>query len=346
MPRRRLTASVFAAAAASLCLWLGALPAWTAPSGEALLRAAMDADNHTSYSGTVTSVVYGPHSATATVVRIDHKAPSSWRIWYVAPADAYGRLIVSNETTTYQYEPSTGRVYSNQWSASEPPVAGEFDVARVAQNYAIELGAATAVAGRSVDTLSLTSKHSGNLVERYWIDKKTRIVLRRERYHVDGSLAFKSEFDSFRYVNDLPKALFDLSVPPGMVLVQGAAYSPATTDVAPLAGAVHFKTIAPRDLPDGFQLEKGNVATHDNVEALQFVYSDGLRTFSLFESASARLPKFEGESRAIAVGSATGQFAYETGVTLVSWLDGGLNFTLVGDLTPRELARIGASLKS
>jgi len=345
MLRRRPTAKLFAAAAALGFLSLGASPGDAASSGIALLRAAMAADSRISYAGTVTSVVYGPRTAAATVVRIEHRAPTSWRIWYVAPADAYGRLIVSNETTTYQYEPSTGRVYSNPWSESAPPVAGEFDVARAAQNYAVDLGAATSVAGRPVDTISLTSKYSGSLIERFWIDAKTQIVLRRERYHPDGSLAFKSEFDSVRYVNDLPSELFDLSVPPGMMLVQGAAYSPATTDLTPLAAAVHFKLVAPRDLPEGFQLEKGNVATHDNVEALQFVYSDGLRTFSLFESASARLPKFESESHAISVGGAAGQFAYETGVTLVSWLNTGLNFTLVGDLAPRELAKIGASLK-
>ena len=61
-----------------------------------LFRAAIEADNHISYTGTVTSVQYGPKTASSTVVRIDHKWPTSWRMWYVAPADAYGRLILSN----------------------------------------------------------------------------------------------------------------------------------------------------------------------------------------------------------------------------------------------------------
>jgi len=306
----------------------------------------MRADEAVSYSGTITSVVYQPRSDVATVIRIDHKAPTSWRIWYVAPADAYGRLIVSNESLTYQYEPKVGRVYSNPWSESAPPVTGEFDVGRLARNYTIDVAGPATVAGRGVQAVSVISKYSGNLVERFWIDDESKLVLRRERYHPDGSLAFKSEFDNVRLVNDLPKSLFDLVVPPGMALVAGASYAQSSTDVTPLAGSVRFKIVAPKDLPDGFALEKGDVASNSGVDTIQLVYTDGLRTFSLFENAGGKLPTFDANSaHAIPVGSAAGEFAYQTGVTLVSWLDDGLNLTLVGDLSPRELARIGADVK-
>jgi outer membrane lipoprotein-sorting protein len=298
-----------------------------------------------SFSGTVTSAQYGSKTTTATVVRIDHKAPTSWRIWYVAPADAYGRLIVSNETQTYQYEPKVGRVYDNPWSESAPPLAAEVDAARVLRNYSVEVGPATAAAGRAARELSLTSKYSGNLVERYWVDNATKLVLRRERYHADGSLAFKSGFDNVRVVNDLPQALFSLTVPPGMILVRGTSYGHSTTDLQSLFSAVSFKFISPKQLPGGFVLEKGNLQNANSVQTVQLIYSDGLRSFSLFENATNRLPSFEASARPIPVGNLNGLFSFVSGVTLVSWLQSGLDITLVGDLTPREFARIGASLK-
>lgn len=341
--RRRLPATDLLTAALAAVTLLAA----TRPSidGPALLRDAMQADNHASYTGTITSAMYGAKTTTATVVRVDHRAPSSWRIWYVAPADAYGRLIVSDETQTYQYEPKVGRVYSNPWSESAPPVAGEFDVSRVLQNYTVDVGPETTVAGRRARELSLESRYSGNLVERFVIDDATKLVLRRERYHADGSLAFKSSFDNVRFVNDLPKALFDLTVPAGMALVQGASYARSTTDIASLGGSVNFKIIAPRQLPGGFLLQRGSVSEHDGVQSVELIYNDGLRSFSLFENATNRLPAFENATRPISVGNMIGLAGYSSGVTLVSWLQSGLDITLVGDLAPRELARIGASLR-
>src|SRR5690348_2368574 len=92
-PRRRSTdlAALAAVIAALICAPVCAYAA-AAPSGADLLRQAVAADDHASYTGTVTTLVYGPHGADATVVRVDHAAPNKWRMWYVAPADAYGRL--------------------------------------------------------------------------------------------------------------------------------------------------------------------------------------------------------------------------------------------------------------
>src|SRR5471030_1892224 len=102
MQRRSRTTSVAAAAVLLSGLLCHAARASTA-SGVDLLRQAVGAEDRVSYTGTVTTLVYSPRGADATVVRIDHAAPNKWRMWYVAPADAYGRLIVSNESTTYQY---------------------------------------------------------------------------------------------------------------------------------------------------------------------------------------------------------------------------------------------------
>ena len=323
-----------------------AFAAQPAKDGLSTLTQAVAADDRVSFSGTITSVIYEGQTANATVVRIDHLAPHDWRLWFVAPADAYGRLILSNESVAYQYEPRTGKVFSNDWGLIAPGIDAALDLGRVTQNYAIQLGGETTVAGRKTLTLSLVSNYTDALVQRLWVDEETKLVLQREAYHADGTIASKTTFDNIKFVKNLPVDLFRLTVPAGMTLVPGASYGKATTDVSSLAAAARFKVVAPKSLPDGFALQKGSSQTRNGVETVQLVYSDGLRTFSLFENATARLPKFEGATpKAMSVGNTSGQFALVSGQSLLSWNAGKLNLTMVGDVGPRELARIGSAVK-
>jgi len=330
---------------AMAALALTSVPASASQAGNALLQRAIVADDSTSFTGTLTSLVYTSDRAQSTVVNIDHLAPAQWRIWYVAPADAYGRLIISNEAVTYQYEPSENKVYSNNWSSSAVGLGDNLDTTRIEKNYTIEVGAATSVAGRAAHNLTMTSKYSDTLVERLWVDDHTGLVLRREIYHADGTIALKTSFDNVRTVKSLPKDLFTLSIPAGMTLVPGATYAKTASDATATA-ALSFTVVRPKFLPDGFSLAHESVGMHDAVQTLQLVYDDGLRDFSLFENATGRLPKFENGSRhAITVGGNDGYYAEVGRETILSWNSSGLNLTLVGDLPTKELSAIGASLK-
>lgn len=346
-PRNASRATIaFAAVSAAALVLLARGPALAEHEDLALLASATQADDFISYTGTVTSLVYGHEGTVATVVRIDHQAPRLWRVWYVAPADAYGRMLVSNESLTYQYEPKQAKVYSNDFVQFAPAVAQQLDAEHVAKNYSVEAGATTTVAGRSTRTLSLVSKYSAALVERLWVDAATNLILQRETYHADGTIATKTTFDDIRIVKDFPKGLFDLSIPSGMTLARGAAYAKSSTKVTDVTAGLRFKFIGPQDLPDGFSLQKADVETNGGVQTVQLVYTDGIRSFSLFENDTGRLPQFESaKPKAIVVGDISGEYAYLGSDTLVSWNAGALNLTLVGDLSPRELAKIGASLK-
>lgn len=323
----------------------GSAPATSSPDARTLYGSSIEADDAVSYSGTLTSVIYGGADAQATVARVDHKAPHAWRIWYIAPADAYGRLIVSNESLTYQYEPENNRVYRNDWSASAPGVAEPVDLDQVVKNYDMQLGPATPVAGRDTKLVSLVSKHTGSLVERVWIDDKTRLILRREIYHPDGSIESKTSFDSIKIGTTFPGNLFDLSVPKGMTLVPGADYGRPTSDVSSLQGLSKFRFADPGTLPYGFRLKNGSMSSHDGVDAVQLVYSDGLRTFSLFEYTNASLPRFAHVTpKPIRIGSVDGEYADVAGETIASWTSNGVIYTMVGDLAVKEITRIGAAV--
>jgi sigma-E factor negative regulatory protein RseB len=337
--------SYFLALAAAAVLVAGApRDVRAASDGYALLKEAVIADDHVSFSGTVTSLIYGGNATSATVVHIEHKAPNDWRLWYVAPADAYGRLIISNESVAYQYEPSKGKVFSNDW-ASLAPFAATLDIGRIKRNYAVQASDHAEVAGRPARTLSLVSTYSHALVLRMWVDNATGVILRRETYHGDGTIATRTEFDSIRFVKDLPDDLFKMTVPAGMTLTPGAEYGASTPAMDTLTSGLPFKPVGPRELPDGFTFEKGSTASRGGVQTVQFVYSDGLRSLSLFENSTGRYPAFDDPApKTLAVGKQDGKYTLVDGQTLLTWNAGGLNFIMVGDLPLKELAHIGASL--
>jgi len=321
-----------------------ASPASTSsPTAAELLRQATRADDHISYTGTTTSVIYNDHGADSTVVRVDHAAPSKWRMWYVAPADAYGRLIVSDEATTYQYEPKTATVYSEPWTQT-PALTLDLDTAKVLKNYILDIGPSAAVAGRKAITITLVSKYNGVLAQRVWIDAQTRIVLERETYDSDGTISSKTSFDSIRFVSELPKDLFDLSVPAGMHVEPGTTYAKPVESIDAIRSGVPFPIISPQYVPQGFTFDQASLGTRNGIQTVQLLYTDGLRDFSLFENATDRLPDLV-SPRQFDVDDTTGITDEIAGETLLSWNANGLNITLVGDMPAKLLARIGASLR-
>ena len=313
------------------------------PSAGELLRLATQADDRASYTGTITTVIYDTHGADSTVVRIDHAAPDKWRMWYVAPADAYGRLIVSDETTTYQYEPKISTVYSDSWEQA-PALTLDLDTARVLSNYDADFGASADVAGRKAVTISLVSKYNGALAQRVWVDTQTHVVLQRESYDADGTISSKSSFDTIRFVNDLPKDLFDLSVPAGMHVEPGTTYGRAVKNLDALRSGVPFTVMSPRYVPQGFTFDQGSLGTRNGIQTVQLLYTDGLRDFSVFENATDRLPDLVSPQQ-YDIDDTTGITDEIAGETLLSWNAYSLNITIVGDMPARVLARIGSSLR-
>jgi outer membrane lipoprotein-sorting protein len=314
-------------------------------SGSDLYRQAVVADEHVSYYATMTTVVYEGDHAVSTVARIDHRAPDSWRIWYMAPADAYGRLILSNEHQAYQYEPNLHQVISHDWNTTAPGVAEPVDVDAVLKNYSVEVGSASSIAGRATHSLSLVSRYTGNVAQRIWVDDKTQLIMRRENYNVEGAVTMQTSFDSIRIGASFPPELFSLSVPKGMTLVRGYDYGKATENTGGILKVAKFTFAMPKYLPDGFSLLSGSIAERNNIQTVQLVYGDGLRTFSLFENGTSRLPSFDQATpKPVFVGELSAEYADVDGQTLVSWNDGGLNLTIVGDLSEKESAKIGASI--
>ncbi len=359
----RITARTFALAlAASGLLGLARNPGTSAltppahrPSGAAhrptaapaaLLRASVEARKRVSYVGQFETVRFGSKGAVATIVKIEHLAPDSTRRWYVAPEALYGDYSIERGTATYDFDRRAGRLTISRNPSIDDQFARAGDFERVLQNYrAIVSGAHDTVANRLTESIVLVNKHTGERAERLWLDRETRLVLKKEEYHGNGSVAAQTRFEELRYTDAIPRDLFSTAAPRGWAQVAGVDVKMPSSDIARAIKEAGFPAIEPKNLPQGFAVQSGDVATIDNVRTLHLVYSDGLRSISLFENGAGAAADFGTvRTRSLSFEGHDAQYVEDGPTTLITWKEHDHSFALVGDLQRSELVRIAMSV--
>ena len=309
-----------------------------------LIVAAAAAPKHISFVGQVVSIRSGQTRSSAVVSKIEHRAPDETRRTYLTPRDLYGQFVISRGATSWNVDPVRKRVVVVQNEAAVDPVAVVDDIAMVDGNYRAVRTGSDVVADRKVDVVDLVSRHTGERAMRLWIDTETHVVLGKEAYHSDGSLAWRMRYDDIRYTDVIPAAIFTAIAPAGFQTVQGRSYHrpQMLPGAAPDAG---FKPITPRYLPDGFALIGADVSQVKGVRNLHLIYSDGIRTLSLFENATDRAIDFTGmKAQHTRFEDHDAQFVHDGPTTLLAWREHGLAFALVGDLELKELSQIATTV--
>lgn len=314
-------------------------------NADALVREAAEAPKRVSYVGQLQSTRWGNSRAVATIARIEHKAPGDTRRTYLAPPALYGAYVIVHGTTTSEFDVKNNRVVTSENPATENQVAVNDNIVLLASNYRAIAGPNEAVGGRPALTVSLVNRYTGERMMRLWIDSETKIVLGKESYHANGSLASRMRFDEIRYTDDIPNGLFATSVPNGFRSVQGRRFGVPTSDIARAVQTAGFLPVGPKSLPEGFAIVSADVSEVKGVKSLHLLYSDGLRNLSLFENASNAAADFG--SLKPATTSFEGheaQYVKDGPTTLLAWKERGLAFALVGDLDIKELREIAMSV--
>ena len=309
-----------------------------------LLVAAVAAPKHVSFVGKMWSVRGGQTRSFAVASQIAHRAPEQTRRTYLTPHVLYGQYVISHGAMSWDVDPQRKRVVVSENKAAVDPVAVVDDIALVDGNYRAVRTASGNTANRKVDVVDLVSRFTGERAMRLWIDTQTHVVLAKEAYHSDGSLAWNTRYEDIRYTDDIPASIFNSTVPAGFVTVHGRSYQEPRTlpNAIPNAG---FKPFTPKYLPEGFVLSGADVANIKGVRNLHLIYSDGIRTLSLFENTTDRAIDFAGLApRSINFDKHDGQYVRDGPTTLLAWREEGLAFALVGDLDLKELVQIATSV--
>lgn len=321
-------------------------PPSPAAGGDArpLIVEAVAAPKHVSFVGQMSTIRSGNSRAFAVVSKIEHRAPDETRRTYLAPRSLYGQFVISRGAMSWDVDPSKKRVVVTRNLAAIDPVSVVDDIALLDGNYRAVHSASDSVADRKADVVDLVSRYTGERTMRMWIDAETHVVLAKEAYHSDGSLAWRTRFDDIRYTDGIPATIFSAAVPEGYATVNGRSYDqPRTLAVAvPDAG---FKPFTPRYLPEGFALSGASVSQVGGVKNLHMIYSDGIRTLSLFENATGRAIDFGGlPGNKTSFDEHDAEYVHDGPTTLLAWREQGLSFALVGDLDLKELEHIGTSV--
>lgn len=339
-----LRANVRALAAALLCIGLGA--AAPPPSADQLLRDAVAAYSTYSYAGQVENTDFGSSHAESVLFRIEHRAPDLTRRWYLAPESLFGDSIISRGDTSYDVDQHNHRIIFTRDDALDDQVAEDDNFGLLLHNYNALVGAQENVAGRLATTVLLINKYTGETVMRVSIDSATKLVLQKVRYSPSGAVSHQMRFEEITYSRTFPTGLFDVPKT-GYTQLQGETHGIPSNDLPAVVKTAGFTARGPRYLPDGFVPIAGDVSVIKGVRTLHLLYSDGLRTVSLFENArGAGIDASHYTVHATKIGTHDAQYFQDGPTTLVAWAAGNLHLELVGELTRDELLQIASSVAS
>jgi negative regulator of sigma E activity len=320
-------------------------PAAPAADSDALVRAALEAPHHVSYVGELQTIRWGTRDANATIQRIEHLAPASTRRTFLAPEALYGEYDITLGTTTTKIDPREHRAMVSENPSSNNEATLNSNIALLISNYRAVLGPVEMVAARPATTVSFVNKYTGERMMRLWIDNETKVVLAKEAYHQDGSLAWRSRFDAIRFTNEIPSDVFSTAIPPGFQEVSGRRFADITDDLQRTIEQAGFTPANPHYLPEGFHVIGAENSTFGGIHTFHLLYSDGIRTLSLFENDVDSEPDFDGMKPELThVDGHDAEYVKDGPTTLLSWHEDGLAFTLIGDLDLKGLTDIATSV--
>ena len=305
-PRHRVAAVV-----ASAGLLLTASPAVAAPgrTDEAaaleLLASAAEASRSLSYRGTQYVAAWRPSAARSGLVEISHEP-------------GHGMVVDS--------APTAGGDDADAGLAAAGPDVRLLDVLR--RRYELRVAGTGRCSGRQADVVEArrSAEDGGTVAGRFWVDRETALLLRREVYDDAGQRVRSSAF-------------LDLAVsPPAARTVAALASAPAAR---PDVDAVRDEGApVPRSLPGGFALFDAR-AGDDGV--VRVAYSDGLSTTSLFvqQGELGSRPPAGFAPRTL---GGEPVWVHEGSPERVVWAGGGRVWTLVSDAPDEVVERAVAAL--
>ncbi|HET6277061.1 MAG TPA: hypothetical protein VFE16_14120 [Candidatus Cybelea sp.] len=338
---KRTSAVALALAGASLAF----APARPAPDPvDAMLLAAMSTPPNVSYTGTVEVLRIGSHSAEATLYKIEHRAPDATRRVYTAPGALYGDSVIAKGELVFSIDSKRRRIVERHNDLGDDVPSLGNDYALLRRNYRVAGSGSEIFDGRRTIDVSLMNDYSGKRTMLLRIDATTKVVLDRREFAANGALVSEVRFESIRYVSALPSG--DFALPAGYAVARATTFGEPFAAPDRVVSAAGFAAREPRALADGFAPIDATIVELRGVRTLHVLYSDGLRTVSLFENAQAStLDTAHLRPQTLLVGHESALYAEDGPTALLAWSDGRLHYTLVGDTGLVDLRRIAESIE-
>jgi len=158
--------------------------------------------------------------------------------------------------------------------AAATPGGGLGALSLLARNFRLMVGDPATVAGRRATVVEAVHRDGGGLAARFWVERRTGLLLRREVLDQSGHIVRASAF-------------VELDVGPASAVRHLPPMLPATTakwlTPAALAEVRAEGCTCPLELPGGLELYHARTLQDTSAQVLHLSYSDGLSSVSLFQ---------------------------------------------------------------
>lgn len=220
------------------------------------------------------------------------------------------------------------------------------EVELLAQNYTFDSVPADPIAGQETDLVTVAPRFEARPTKRLYLARDTGVILRIEDFAPDGKLRFMSVYTQISFEEEAVKQKLaewrrDEKSPAER---RRRRSQPITLDEAKTV--LEDKLIEPTYLPPGFQLLETRYFKHRS-ETVYLRYTDGMLTFTVFESKRKQGNSRNGERRGVEHLQIQGtETRHEKrGPThILQWSIADLNFTVMGELHQDELIKVAESL--
>jgi sigma-E factor negative regulatory protein RseB len=307
--------------------------------GMRLLTGAANAGLATSYQGTEQVSQSGVDGSIKMISQVWHQGGGL-------------TLVETSDGTRVSAAGRTGAPGVAPGVASSDPVSdspeGVFGVTKslvalLSRHYvAVYLGTGAAV-GRAATVVEVY-RADGSVAARYWLDKQTRVPLRRELFDTSENVISEDSFVQVRF-GALASSRFaaaDASAAQSLTTVQEGrepAWVAAATPARFVASLAAQGWRVPGSVPGGLPLYAAAWAQTTTGEVADLEYSDGLYVVSLFVQRGTLAADMAGW-RPVDV---AGQQAFVSGHS-VTWSGLGFVYTMIADAPPQTMTQVVGAL--
>ena len=300
-----------------------------------------------SYEADRTSCYWSEHGTHAMVAHVA-KEGTRTRYDYIARGNQPAQTVIETDKSIFFIRPGTQRI-------NEARRMGETDLEGVRLHLALQNYEWRFEPLKSTRRRLVVATRPGDFypTQRFWVAVPQKIVVRSERYGPRGELRSQWALSDLQFKPNLPDSLFTPTddptieihpLPTPVRLTQGSGVPSLGFQPVPLPS---------ESLPPGYQLVERYLEQVRGAQAVRMVYSDGLHSFSLVETArrsrsrSVATETKKGEDpncRDIQVLDTTVHLLPSAEASTVQWADSERFYALVGSVPETSLISLSRGL--
>ena len=325
------------------------------PESMEILKRIMNAEEKVAYIGTRMTVRNTSRGTAAREEIVIHQPPEIHAVT-VLPILEAGRSLRLNDQEPHKDSER------NRWDGRRDDRRGnrrrfsldrkrmgtlsQKEVELLAQNYTFDSTPADPIAGQETDLVTIAPRFEMRPTKRLYLARDTGVILRIEDFDPDGNLRFMSVYTQISFeVEAIQQKLAEWRRDEKFPIEKRRRRSQSIT-LDEAKTVLNGKLIEPTYLPSGFQLLETRYFKHRS-ETVYLRYTDGMLTFTVFESKSKQGNNRNGRPRDVEHLQIQGTEARheKRGPThILQWSISDLNFTVMGELHQDELIKVAESL--